>query len=267
MNKLNIFSTFGLNFECFLEKPCELYVDLIPQTRENKLRILWVIEPNEITGFRDEIIKKQDYFNLILTWDEHILSSCKNAKLHPFGTTWIKDYDFNKEKEFLITTLIGGKNLAPNHVVRQSVPEIRHKITQIKFDIFNSKNNPFGPISDFKQIQNSTFKNELFYGQYHLTIENTTKNNWFTEKIVDCFQTKTIPIYIGCPNIGEFFDIRGIIHVKNIEEFIKESNLLTPETYQSKLEYIEKNYELSHKYADYQGTLISVIKDYVNSIN
>jgi len=110
MYKLKIYSIFDLNFECWLDKPCELFVDVIPNTKENKNRILWIIEPNEITGFRDEIIKKQDYFNLILTWDEDILSTCKNAKLHPFGTSWIKDYDLLKEKEFLITTLIGGKN-------------------------------------------------------------------------------------------------------------------------------------------------------------
>ena len=267
MFKLDIYSTFGLNFECWLDKPCELFVDVIPNTKENKNRILWVIEPNEISGFRDEIIKKHDYFNLILTWDENILSTCKNAKLHPFGTSWIKDYDLLKEKEYLITTLIGGKNLAPNHTLRQLLPEIKNKIESIQLDIFNSNNNPFGPINDYKKIQDKVYKNELFYGQFHLVIENTTKNNWFTEKIIDCFQTKTIPIYIGCPNIGDFFDINGIIHVNNIDEIVIECNKLTPEYYNSKLESIEKNYELSHKYADYQGTLISEIKNYVNSVN
>jgi hypothetical protein len=151
--------------------------------------------------------------------------------------------------------------------LRQLIPEIQDKITSIELDVFNSMNNPYISSKPFKQIQDKLYKNELFYGQFHLCIENVTRNNWFTEKIIDCFQTKTIPIYIGCPNIGDFFDIRGIIHVKNIEEFIKQSNLLTPETYQTKLEYVEKNYELSHKYADYQGTISSVIRDYVNSIN
>jgi hypothetical protein len=265
--KLDVYCLWDLNLDVWLNQPCELFVDVIPDTKENKNRILWVIEPNEITGFRDEIIKKHNYFNLILTWDEYIISSCKNAKLFPFGGSWVKDYNFNKKKQFLITTLVGGKNLVPNHTLRQLIPKIQDKITSIELDVFNSVNNPYISSKPFKQIQDKLYKNELFYGQFHLCIENVTRNNWFTEKIIDCFQTKTIPIYIGCPNIGDFFDTNGIIHVKDIDELISECNKLTPEYYNSKLESIEKNYELSHKYADYQGTLISEIKNYVNSIN
>jgi len=35
--------------------------------------------------------------------------------------------------------------------------------------------------------------------------------HYFTEKILDCFRTRTVPIYWGCTNIREHFEADGII--------------------------------------------------------
>ena len=40
---------------------------------------------------------------------------------------------------------------------------------------------------------------------YSVVIECTTDKNYFSEKIIDCFATMTIPIWYGCDNIGELF--------------------------------------------------------------
>ena len=37
--------------------------------------------------------------------------------------------------------------------------------------------------------------------RYHFCIENIKRDYWFTEKLIDCFVTGTIPIYWGCPSI------------------------------------------------------------------
>ena len=34
---------------------------------------------------------------------------------------------------------------------------------------------------------------------------------YFTEKLLDCFATGTIPVYLGAPDIGKVFNIDGII--------------------------------------------------------
>jgi hypothetical protein len=39
---------------------------------------------------------------------------------------------------------------------------------------------------------------------FSLTIENTKKDYYFTEKLIDCFMTGTVPIYWGCPSIQKF---------------------------------------------------------------
>lgn len=53
---------------------------------------------------------------------------------------------------------------------------------------------------------------------YSIAIENGVFNNYFTEKVLDCFLTGTVPIYKGCPNINKFFNIDGIITFDTQEE-------------------------------------------------
>eukprot|EP00620_Florenciella_sp_RCC1587_P021099 CAMPEP_0182561832 /NCGR_PEP_ID=MMETSP1324-20130603/4262_1 /TAXON_ID=236786 /ORGANISM="Florenciella sp., Strain RCC1587" /LENGTH=60 /DNA_ID=CAMNT_0024774579 /DNA_START=220 /DNA_END=399 /DNA_ORIENTATION=+ len=46
---------------------------------------------------------------------------------------------------------------------------------------------------------------------FHIAIENVKSNGYFTEKLLDCFLTRTVPLYWGCPNIGEYFEVEGMI--------------------------------------------------------
>ena len=60
--------------------------------------------------------------------------------------------------------------------------------------------------------------------------------------------TGTIPIYWGCPSIGNFFDIDGVITFDSLEELEDVLNKITPELYNSKIESIKSNFELAKKY-------------------
>ena len=187
-----------------------------------------------------------------MTWEKEILSSCPNAKLFPYGTTWIKDFEFPEQKEYCITTLVGGKHQCTGHRLRHLIPEKSKLITSIPIHLYNSVNTSFTQLPELKQMKSNLWKNELFYSQFHIVIENVTSDNWFTEKLIDCFQTKTIPIYIGCDNIGDYFDLRGIFHVKTLDEMVDVCNTITPETYQNMLEYVNINYEKSMNYHDFR---------------
>jgi hypothetical protein len=83
---------------------------------------------------------------------------------------------------------------------------------------------------------------------FSIAIENAVNTNYFTEKIVDCFLTGTIPIYYGCPNIEQFFNSDGIITFTTQEELDEILNTLTPELYQSKLESVRDNFERCSNY-------------------
>ena len=40
---------------------------------------------------------------------------------------------------------------------------------------------------------------------YSIAIENSSRPDYFTEKIMDCFLAYTMPFYYGCTNIGQYF--------------------------------------------------------------
>ena len=70
-----------------------------------------------------------------------------------------------------------------------------------------------------------------------------------TEKLVDCLITGTIPIYWGCPNVGDFFDTDGMIIVNNLEEVQAMVGTLNENEYIKRIEAVKKNLELAKQYA------------------
>lgn len=78
---------------------------------------------------------------------------------------------------------------------------------------------------------------------------------------MDCFLLKTIPIYTGCSNIGDFFNKEGIIEFGNVDDFIYITNQLTEEFYISKKDVIEKNYQLALQYVNYKQNIVDKIEE------
>jgi hypothetical protein len=80
--------------------------------------------------------------------------------------------------------------------------------------------------------------------RYSIVIENDITPYHFTEKILNCFASMTVPIYIGATKIGDFFNSDGIIQVLSpqtdiLDKIIKNCN----ETdYISRLSAIVENY-------------------------
>ena len=78
--------------------------------------------------------------------------------------------------------------------------------------------------------------NTLRQYQYCLTCENSSHKNYFTEKLVDCFLSLTVPIYWGCPNLTDFFpkesfrQLQDIGDIDNLVGEIVEIVTTTPPT-------------------------------------
>jgi hypothetical protein len=85
---------------------------------------------------------------------------------------------------------------------------------------------------------------------FSIAIENDSYETYFTEKIIDCFLTGTVPVYMGAPDIGDHFNIDGIIQLKDIrnENGKYDLDILTPELYHSMKGAIEDNYNRSLQY-------------------
>lgn len=251
MKNIKINCSWDLKFDLYHEKQIELYVDSIPNTPipTDTIRFVFLLEPIDILNLNQAAINSfhVGYYNFLLTHNEDLLRDVPVAKLFEFGTTWVKDFKF-PTKKFEVSTLVGGKLMAPGHHLRQKLWFKENRIKSIPTNFFLSGN--FGGIENYNNnpILGSD-KSLLFESQFHVCIENTKRNNWFTEKLIDCLQTKTIPIYWGCPNIGNWFNLDGFFIVDNLEDIIEVCNSLNEETYHNKITAVEENFEISKKFA------------------
>jgi hypothetical protein len=266
MNKLVINCSWDLDFELYCEKKVELFVDfhnINKPLNKDTIKILYILEPPEIIPqFTQMAINMQNDFDFIFTHNEDILKACKNSVLFEFGTTWIKENYSFPEKKFEISTLVGGKLMAPGHHLRQKLWYKQDKIIN-PTNFFLSGNMNQG-IENFRNNQIlGKEKEPLFNSQFHIVIENTKRNNWFTEKLIDCLYTKTIPIYYGSPNIGDYFDLGGMFIVDSVNDIVEVCNSLKENTYNQMKEKIEKNYELSKKFISIEDRLKTKIKELI----
>lgn len=212
-------------------------------------------EPESISKGRSMFIENHMNYDLLLTHDEEILKACPNARLCVFGTTWIpksvyENIDITRKLPN-ISCLTGSKELTPAHTFRKFLYNnqlrIPFKITWFR----SSKGVPLRAYQHNPIVYDD--KSVLFLDyQFSIVIENSRQAHYFTEKLIDCLLTKTIPIYYGCPNIAEYFDTRGwvVLETTNIDEFLYKIHHFLP-NYQDYTEVIEHNYREAMKYKDY----------------
>lgn len=251
-----------------LNYTCRLVVDPDPnyfvghakndRSQFEKMILIHGCEPKSINNITNQIIEYKDSFDKIYTFDEEVLSQCDNSELFCFGSCWVlsnkvgenimtEDQFIEKtyNKNFKVSFIKSFKNQLEGHKLRHLVP-----------NILNNKS--FTPL----MLENIPIKYPLFVNSmFHITIENCKENNYFTEKLVDCFITKTIPIYWGCPNIDNYFDPSGIIKFSTIEELNDILTNLTVDDYYSRLDVIEKNYITSKKYAFFFERVNNIFKN------
>ena len=55
--------------------------------------------------------------------------------------------------------------------------------------------------------------NGLFDYKYHFNAENTEKNNYFTEKIIDAILAECLCFYWGCPNISDYIPKESFVRL------------------------------------------------------
>ena len=245
--------------------PTDIYIDDISNIKNNNnYKIFVLIEPIEIQGHNYEFINNNhNLFDLIITYDENILKF-KNSKKCIYGTSWVDENNIIKQNN-KISFIVGSKKMSSGHYLRHKLYYNYHKINK-NLQIFISSLCSIENLYNCNYIgKNLNDKNILFNDfSYHICIENCRQNNYFSEKIMDCFQTMTVPIYWGCPNIGEYFDIKGIIIIdsNDIDIIIEKINSINFDTfYENNLESIKLNFELSKKYLDYNKNMINIIHE------
>lgn len=184
-------------------------------------------------------------YEAIFTYSEEILENVPNARLFITGGVYVGT-EFGggeiceeqyKKKTKNISMVSSDKRTCELH-------EIRYKLAQRldageDVDCYGTFNGTFIKIGD-----------SLGAYRYSIVIENDIGNYWITERICNCFASMTVPIYIGSPKIGEFFNLDGIIQiskddVNNIDNIIKQCN---QEDYERRVDAIKDNFERVKKF-------------------
>jgi len=244
-----------------IDKLITFFYDYIPQSIDqlniNQYNFIMLHEPNEFFGMHSWVLNNYHLFTGILTWNDEILDKCENATLFHHSCNHLDPNYINsfksKTKNFEISFLSGTKDLVEGHKLRQSIYNLEDQINIPKkwfkvLDDFDQKNFELTGIGRPTNAKSQAKGKQILYNNsmFNIAIENIKTDNWFTEKISDAFNTKTVPIYWGCENISNFgYNEKGIIRFNSLEELIYIINNLTEEKYYKMKPYIDHNYEVA----------------------
>ena len=101
--------------------------------------------------------------------------------------------------------------------------------------------------------------------KYHIVVENEQRDNWITEKLIDCFASKTIPIYWGDSYLWNTFDKRGAITFNHLTELPDILSDLTIEKYESMKESIDDNWKKCNLFYDVDGMVYNRISEFLGA--
>jgi hypothetical protein len=203
-------------------------------------KIAWLIEPPVFKPHIYEFIKENySKFDYVLTHNKELVELDDRILYYPHGMCWIKEEDFKiYSKINLVSIIASGKDFLIGHKLRNMFIENYNKgSSNYNIDIYGWKYKPL-------QYKLDGLKNYYF----SIAIENSQVDNYFTEKLIDCFVTGTVPIYWGSPSLDEFFDTNGIITFNTLEELDNILENLTEDDYNSRLDSIKHNFEKAKEF-------------------
>mgnify|MGYP003635674568 FL=1 len=208
----------------------------------SKIKVAWLIEPYDlIPKIYDQLEYVEEYFDFILTYEKFLLErNPEKYKFHPCDTSGIELQSHKLHKKTkLVSMIYSEKTWLFGHRLRHIIAKsLIPKIGYDKIDIF-------GRGTDHPIKLKSEGLNDYMF---QVAIENAQRPNYFADKIYDCFVTGVVPIYWGAPNIGDFFDKRGIITFDTPNELTEILLNLSEEKYFSMFEYVKNNFETVKKY-------------------
>ena len=192
-----------------------------------------------------------DQYDFVLTHDPYLLSKYPSkTKKSIFGGCWVNESSYGLvEKSKSMSMIYSDKKFMPGH-------KLRHEIAESHIDSLDLYGRGSSNPIDRKEDALSDYR-------YSIAIENCSQENYFTEKLLDCFSVGTIPVYFGCPNIEDYFDPEGVITFSCREEFLDLLPKLTEDTYNKKIDSVKSNFIKFKDYAITEDWLYyNVLKDY-----
>lgn len=203
---------------------------IVRRVSKNEMKFLWLSESREITGKRQSHVLENadlffEFYDAIFVHDREIIKKDNRFTYLPNASNkhWIVDCGIHTKTK-LVSMINSGKKMCKGHRARNEITsQIKDRV-----DLFGLLYNPIE--------RKETALNDYMFS---IALENAQYETYFTEKILDCFATGTIPVYWGAPDIGNYFNEDGII--KFSDNF--NTDQLSEDLYYSKMDSVKDNYE------------------------
>lgn len=195
--------------------------------------IAWLIEPICHRPDAYEFLReKGPRMKEVWTSDRKLMEMLPNTRFVPFGGCWIAPEDrklWPKSKD--VSIIVSVKRGSEAY-------DLRHEVAKLKgVDAYGY---------DYTRLEHK-IDGLRDYG-FQVVIENQRADWWFTEKLIDCFATGTVPVYHGCPSIARFFNTDGMMIVDGLKDIKHALSHCTPKQHEKMFAAVFDNYERAKKY-------------------
>lgn len=200
-----------------------------------KDRYAWIVESPAINQniintikINRKLISHQ--YKFLFTCSEELVGLEKNFIYCPAASNipWVAEYSGEKSK--LCSMFASPKAWLEGH-------RFRHQIAEKYKDRIDLFGGALGSPRLGEGIHPDKAEGINPY-MFSIVIENVKCDKYYTEKVTDCFATKTIPVYWGTRKISEDFNTDGIIFLEDFD-----INSLNKDLYDSKINAINDNFE------------------------
>jgi hypothetical protein len=232
--------------------PADVYTDIcIREAPAGLNAVAWLIEPPSMPGKAGHyaaVEANRRAFRCALTYRVDLLYD-PFYRFYPHGGAWVHPVHVPVKGRLL--SIIGSeKNLSQGHLLRNEA-----------IDSLNGWADIYG--RSYHEVASKT--EALAPYAFSVVIENWRADYYFTEKLIDCLLTRTIPIYWGCPGISRFFDPRGILSWKTLDDLMDIVSSLSKGMYAEMRPIIEANAREAMQYVCAEDWIARAYPDLLES--
>jgi hypothetical protein len=211
---------------------------------------LLIVEPRSFHWMHMALAKRlYRRFYRVMTCDAALLAAIPNGQYFVFGNTWVPDWaDKDVTKTRMLSLIASKKRNLVGHKLRHMVVKQLSR-RGVEADVMGGGYRPFEDKAE-----------GLAPYRYSIVIENSAEPGYFTEKLIDAFLLRTVPIYWGAPDITEVFDAGGMIICTSEGEIMKAVATLSEADYAARHAAIDANQKTAIRYADMLKSAVRVIR-------
>lgn len=196
-------------------------------------KVAWLLEPPWKRSHYERAADLAGVFEYVLTYWNNCAGLGNKRLFYPLGGSWLAEWGVFDKTE-LISHMVSEKTTSEGHRLRHQIanelPLVDHTYGRGTREV-ESKAEALRPY------------------HYSIVVESWRGNWYFSEKLIDCLSQGTIPVYWGCPDIGRFFDVNGILSFETMSELdYIYRRVISVTDYQTRLLSVRHNLALARRY-------------------